>query len=439
MPSTQPPKSTSNEQSGVREGLKLGVVLLSLIVIGFVVAYQYVGAPPPRDLVLATGVDGGGYQAFGARYAEILERSGVKLRLLSTAGSVENFEAVRSGKADIALAQGGTAPDDVADFAKGIASVFLEPLWIFHRAELEIVRISDLKNLRLCIGDLGSGTRAVALDLLQANGITSGDATLLGGSASEAADALLAGEADAGFLVAAPTSDAIGRLMVEEGSRLRILDVDRHLAYVRTRPYLEQVVLAEGVLDLERNLPQREVDLIAPTAFLLARADLHPALVPLFIEAAEEVHGGGDILVAPETFPSPLSLDAPLATAAEHYFRNGPSFLYRVFPFAVAATLDRLKILLLPLLTLLFPLFRVAPPLYRWRIRRTIYRWYKILDRIEVRFERANGERDACLAEIDRIEREVIERVDVPASHMEELQNLRMHLERVRERISRSS
>lgn len=429
--------SQLNDRSPGREGLKIGSTVLLLVAIGFVVAYQFVGAPPPRELVLATGAPGGGYQAFGAGYADTLARSGIELRLLETAGSIENFEAVRSREADVALVQGGTAPSDVADFAKGIASVYYEPLWIFHREDLKIARLSDLENLRLHVGGEGSGTRAVAIDLLQANGIGSGDATLLDGS-RDPADALLAGEADAVFLVTAPTSEAIGRLMSEEGRGVRLMDVERHLAYVRTHPYLEHVILAEGVLDFERNLPARETDLVAPTAILLAREDLHPALVPLFIEAAAEAHGGGDLLVAPGTFPSPRNLDAPLSSAADHYFRNGPSFLYRVFPFAVAATLDRLKILLLPLLTLLFPLFRVAPPVYRWRVRRKIYRVYIHLERIESRFRRAPSEQAACLEQLNELERKDVVTLEVPASYMEELQNLRMHLDRARERIAQA-
>jgi TRAP-type uncharacterized transport system substrate-binding protein len=418
-----------------REGLKIGSTVLLLVAIGFVVAYQFVGAPPPRELVLATGVEGGGYQAFGARYADALARSGIELRLLSTAGSIENFEALRSGKADVALVQGGTAPSDVAEFAKGIASVYYEPLWIFHQADLKVARLPDLENLRLHVGGEGSGTRAVAIDLLQANGIGPGDATLLDGS-RDPADALLAGEADAIFLVTAPTSEVIGRLMNEEGRGVRLMDVERHLAYVRTHPYLEHVILAEGVLDFERNLPTREIDLVAPTAILLAREDLHPALIPLFIEAAAEVHGDGDLLVAPGTFPSPRNLDAPLSTAAGRYFQSGPSFLYRVFPFAVAATLDRLKILLLPMLTLLLPLFRMAPPVYRWRVRRKIYLVYIHLERIEGRFRRAPSEGAACLEQLNELERKDVETLGVPASYKEELHNLRMHLDRVRGRIA---
>jgi len=422
-----------------REAWRVGTTVLLVVALGFAVAYRYVGPPPPRRLVLATGAEGGGYHAAGERYAEHVARAGIELERVATAGSLENLEALRSGAADVALVQGGTAPADVADFAKGIASVFLEPLWIFHAADRQVARLSDLAGLRLEVGAEGSGTRAVALELLAANGIGAGGAELSGSAAHEAADRLLAGAVDAVFLVGPPDAAEVARLADREGERVRLLDVERHLAYVRTHPYLAHVVLAEGVLDLERNLPARPVDLVAPTGVLLARADLHPALIPLLIEAAQEVHGAGDALTAPGTFPSTGNLDAPLAPAARRYFAQGPSFLYRVLPFPVAATLDRLKILLLPLLTLLLPLVRVAPPLYRWRIRRKIFRWYAHLERIESRFERSLEPRDASVEALAEVEREIRESVDVPASYMEELHNLRMHLERVRARVSSAS
>jgi len=427
---TSPPRKSSG---GDRR--RVGVVLALVIVAGFVVAYQFVGPPPPRTLVLATGPDGGGYQAFGERYARACEPLGIELELEPTSGSIENFEALRAGRVDVALVQGGTAPADAADFGTGVASVFHEPLWVFHRADLDVRRLSDLAGRRLEVGAERSGTRAVAEALLSANGVDAARSTWLDGSSSAAADELLAGTVDAALFVMAADSEIVGGLMEREGDDLTLFDVDRHTAYVRTFPFLAHVVLAEGVLDLERNVPSRSVDLVAPTAALCARADLHQAMIPLLIEVAEEVHGGGDRWGGPGHFPSPDHLDVPLAPAAQQYFEHGPSFLYRVFPFSVAATLDRLKIMLLPLLTLLLPLARMAPPLLRWRTRRRIYRWYGDLDRIESRALSPTGDVEACYAELDGIEREIATTVDVPSSYGRELHDLRLHLDRLRDRM----
>ena len=50
--------------------------------------------------------------------------------------------------------------------------------------------------------------------------------------------------------------------------------------------------LPRGIVDLGREIPSHDFQLIAPTATLVAREDLHPALVDLFVEAAAEIHGG---------------------------------------------------------------------------------------------------------------------------------------------------
>ncbi len=431
-----PMKSDQKAQSN-RDGLKFSASLILVAIVGAVVAYQFVGPPPPRELVMASGADGGAYKSFGALYAQELSSAGIELQLLPTAGSVANYELLRSRGADFAMVQGGTAPADVDDFAKGLASVYFEPLWIFSRSELEWTRLSELRGMRIQVGAEGSGTRAVAMDLLEANGIDAQSTELLGDDASTAVDSLLSEKVDALLLISGPHSEQVSRMMELEGGPIRLVDIERHLAYVRTYPYLSHVVLPQGGLDLERNVPDRNINLVAPTAVIVARKDIHPALVPLAIQAAEQVHGGGDLLAAANSFPSPKNLAAPLAPAADEYFRNGLSFLYRVFPFGVAATLDRLKIMLLPLLTLLLPLLRVAPPLYRWRIRRKVFRWYGHLQEIERSFECDRSAHADCLDELSRVEAEIVETVDVPASYMEELHNLRMHLERVRARIKR--
>ena len=103
-----------------------------------------------------------------------------------------------------------------------------------------------------------------------------------------------------------------------------------------------------------------------------------------------------------------------------------------MLPFGLAATLDRLKIMLLPLM-------RVFPPLYQWGIRRKIFRWYAVLKQVEHRFDAGGADVERCLAQLDAVERDVRETVNVPASYMEELHNLRMHLDRARERIARAA
>jgi len=442
-----------SDRSGVYEGLRLWVAVIAIAVIGFAIAFHFVKPAPPHTLVLATGSASGAYQAYGERFRDELARSGITLELRPTAGSVENLSLLAAGEVDVAFVQGGTEPQPPAAKAggpgeaapapaapgyAGIASLYYEPLWIFHRAELQVARLVDLAGHRVEIGPEGSGTRAVALALLKANGVDAASATLGALPAAAATDALLGGQADALFMVAGASSETLHKLLEQAGRSIRLLDVTHHEAYARNFHFLSPLVLPEGALDLGRNLPDHDVHLLAPTAALVGRAGLHDAFPALFIEAARAIFSHGGVFEAEGEFPSPRRVGVPLSKAAEQYFRDGPSFLYRVLPFEVAAVVDRLKILLLPLITLLFPLFKLTPPLYRWRIRSKIYRWYKQIRHIDGRLTElpADADRTALVGELEAVRREV-EAVRVPASYMGEYYTLCGHLDWVMQRAKR--
>lgn len=432
---------------GFEVRLWLGVIALA--VLGFVIAFRFVEPAPPQRLVMATGSASGAYQAYGERFRDELARAGITLELRPTAGSIENLALLAQGAVDVAFVQGGTvassamgsstssAPRDDEPYA-GIASLYYEPLWIFHRTELPIEDLADLAGKRVQIGPQGSGTRAVALTLLAANDITAGNATLGELPSAQAVERLLAGQDDALFMVSGAQSELLRKLLAEDGRSITLLDVHHHQAYVRNFHYLSALVLPEGTLDLDQNLPDRDVNLLSPTAGLVGRVGLHDAFPALFIEAARAIFAHGGLFEAEGEFPSPRGMEVPLSKAAEHYFRNGPSFLYRVLPFGVAAVVDRLKILLLPLLTLLFPLFKLTPPLYRWRIRSKIYRWYKQIRRADLALAAAPPGSDLrpLVDELLAVQREV-EGVRVPASYMGEYYTLCAHLDWVLQRARR--
>ena len=201
---------------------------------------------------------------------------------------------------------------------------------------------------------------------------------------------------------------------------------------------MARISLTEGAIDLAEGLPATDVDTVATAATLVAREELHPAVVGLLVRTAKLHYAGRGVLEDAGEFPSLELLDVPPSLAARTAVESGPSLLYRVLPFQLAALVDRLWILVLPLLTLLFPLFRVAPPLYRWRIRRRIFRWYGRVLALERRL-RARHASAAELAEaakeLDRLDEELTA-VTVPLSYADELYPLRQHLRMVREDLS---
>jgi TRAP-type uncharacterized transport system substrate-binding protein len=407
-----------------------------ITVIGFVIAWQFVNPAPPRHIRIATGSDQGAYYLFARRYREQLAHEGIELEILTTAGSLENLRLLVDDSAgvDLAFVQGGTAGAMDENSLAGLASLFHEPLWVFYRGEQSIDRLTALDGSRLAIGKQDSGTQAVARSLLENNFIDTGAPGIHAIGDREAEQALLTGDVDAAFFVAAPDAPLVQRLLHSNG--VRLMNFSRALAYTRLHPYLSTITLPEGIIDLQANIPPEDITLLAPAANLVADENFHPALVSLLLQAATAIHGEGSLLDEPGSFPNTRNLDFPLDDDARRFFRHGPPFLQRYLPFWTANLIDRMKIMLIPLLTLLVPLFKVMPPAYRWRVRRKIYRWYVELRALDVAGpEKLDTEQlQQLLQKLDRIEFDV-RKVSVPLSYTDELYDLRQHIGLVRDRL----
>jgi TRAP transporter TAXI family solute receptor len=400
------------------------------VLVAFVVAYQFIKPAPPDRVVMATGSAEGAYHAFALRYAEALAREGIELELRNTAGSVENLRLLHNGEVGLAFVQGGVGEDRAESSLTSLGSLYYEPLWLFHRADQPLASLRDLSGHRVAVGESGSGTRALASRLLDDNGVGNAGRLDLGGTAAIAA--LERGEVDAAFLVISAQSPLIADVLRDPA--IRLFDFARAPAYTRRYRFLNSVTLPEGAVDLASNIPDRTVRLLAPTANLVSHAELHPAVIDLLLQAANAEHRAGGLLEEPDEFPMPGLLAFPLNKEAERYYEHGPPFLQRFLPFWAASLVDRLKVMLLPLLVLLFPLIKVMPPVYTWRMRARVYRWYDELEDAELRL--ARGERDAgwVFDELDRIEAEV-QRVKVPLSFTDQLYQLRQHIDLVRHQV----
>ncbi|MDP7015933.1 MAG: TAXI family TRAP transporter solute-binding subunit [Pirellulaceae bacterium] len=397
-----------------------------------------IGPRCPQRLVIATGSEQGAYYHFANRYREILAREGIALEVRSTGGSVQNSRLLAAGDADISLAmiQGGTAADQAANL-ESLASLYLEPVWVFCAADRPVDGLDQLSGKRIAIGPDGSGTQAIALKLLGDNGMsneTPDSAELLDWTTAEAVAGLKSGSLDAAFFVISPESPIVRDLLQTDG--IQLMNFQRAAAYQRKYSYLSSVTLPAGLIDLQRNIPSRDIVLLAPAANLVARSDLHHALVPLLMQTVNEVHESAGLLAEPVPLPSPDFVDFPINKHAREYFRAGPSLFYRHLPFWLAAWLDRVKLMLLPMCTLLIPLLKVAPPIYRWRIRSKIYRWYRVLRQVDQKLKDAEPgtDFDQDIENLKVLETELAQ-VSVPLSYMAEFYNLHLHISFVLERL----
>ena len=430
---------TSRSRSRQRGSVSIGIVSATtfiLIFAGFVVAYQFVDPAPPDRIVLATGPDGGAYQRFGEQYARYLAKRGIEVTLRQTAGSMENLELLSTDSGvDIAFVQGGLAASAQTEVVMAIGSLYLEPLWLFLHRDFQINDVSDLAGARLSVGAEGSGTRVVASNLLAAHGITEESATFTSVELDELGRAFVDGDLDAAFVIADPDADVVRNLL--QVTAVRIHGPARLAAYVRLYSYLTQVSLPEGVLDLRANQPDEDVHTVALTAMLVARKELHPALVDLLLVAAADIHGSHSVLADSGDFPSARYIDLPLSPDADRHFRNGPPFLMRYLPFWTATLVDRLWVMLLPLFGLAIPLIKLVPPAYEWRIRRKLLRLYFELEQLDPRHNSVKNKADRAgrIVSLNKLDNQTVT-VSVPQSYKDDLYKLRRDIDLVRRQLN---
>ena len=418
--------------------LLLAVALLAL-------AYWVLDPTPPKRVVLATGQDQGAYAEFGKRYAAYLKLHGIRVELRATQGAAENLALLRDAESnvDLAFVQGGADVerdfDDVANEGlMALGSLFHEPVWLFYREDsarrllksATLGTLAQLPGWKVNIGAPGSGTPLLMQRLLEANGVERKTLTLLEQPQTPAVVALLGGEIDALVFASAPESLMVQMLLRTPG--VRLFDFAQAEAYSRRFAFMSPVLLPRGIVDLARDMPGADVHLVAPTAALVAKEGTHPAIVQLFVQAAQHIHGDAGWFHRKGDFPSAAHTEMPLAKEAERFYNSGAPLLQRYLPFWLANLIDRMWVVLASIIVILLPLSRVVPPLYQFRVRSRIFRWYAQLRGVESSF----GERgpDELLRELAEIE-ERVERVAVPLSYADELYSLRSHIQMVRGKL----
>ena len=418
-----------------------------------VAAYVILDPTPPRRVVLATGPERSAYARWGELYAAELKRHGIQVELRQTLGSLQNRRLLRDSKekVDLAFVQGGSSDgaqandkkDEVEDLVS-LGTVAYDPVWIFYRTEsarklgkaTELTSIAQMRGWSVNVGMRGSGTPGITNRIFTANMVERDELKRQNLDETSAIVALLDGTLDAAVLVSAPESQMVQMLLQTPG--IGLYEYAQAESYARRYPFLGPVTLPRGVVDIARNVPTHDVTLIATTTSLLARDDIHPALVQLFVQAASRVHSGPGWIARAGTFPNAQQGEFPLAKDAARYYQSGPPLLQRYLPFWLANLIDRMWVALFSIIAVLIPLSRLVPPLYEFRIRSRIFRWYRNLRQIESDAETGAKPAGELIGALDRLDARV-SGIAVPLSYTDEVYTLRTHIELVRERLNKLS
>ncbi len=415
-------------------------ILLALVLL--TLAYWWLDPNPPKQVTLATGPGQSAYAEFGSRYAKALAQNGIEVRLISSEGSSANLQLLREGKADLGFVQGGSDenPLNAQSGIESLGSLFVEPLWLFYKAQAAIdatsndtlTSFSQLKTLRINVGTVGSGVPALMDKLFDVNRMEIKTLKLTKLEQTPATMAFLNNEIDAIVFASAPESPMVQMLLQTPG--VKLLDFNQNEAYSRRFSFLTPVVLPRGVVDLAGDVPISDVRMVAPTTTLLARDGVHPAILQLFSQASLKMHGSAGWFNRAREYPNVANTEFPLAQEADRTIRNGVPLLQRYLPFSLANLMERMWLALGIIVAVLLPLSRIVPPLYQFRIRSRIFRWYGQLRNIEERLGEKVEPSEALLKELEALEVHA-EKVTVPLSYADELYSLRNHIDMVRQKL----
>jgi len=395
-------------------------------------------AVPPRTITLATGPQGGAYAELGPRYQRALARDGITLRLLPTAGDVENLAKLRDPASGVSAAfvEAGIATEEERANLSSLGTLMYSPLWVFVRGEAQGLAVINLVGKRVAIGPEGSGTRFQFLKLLTLVGVDPRSLVIVDDPPAASERKLLQGDLDALAISTSWDSPLVHRLLADP--RVSLVSFPRADAYVALQPTLSKLVVPMGVGDLLTNLPRNDVTVLATKTSLVIREDLHPTIGYLLLEAATEIHGSPKLFQRAGQFPAGEQMDIPLSSDARQFYKSGAPFLHRYFPFWIAVLFERLLILAIPLLGLLYPVLKMLPDLYRKALERRMLALYGELKLLEGEVERspADGTAATLAQRLDDLEARA-SRLRLPMSFSQRLYNLREHIYFVRVRLDR--
>lgn len=413
-------------------------LMLAFVVLVCVALFTFFNSAAPTTLTMTSGEEGSIFQKYALQYKKILAKEGVNLTILPSDGSIDNLNKLsdKHVNVDIGFVQSGIAQGAKLDKLMSLGSVAYQPIMVFYHGESKHL-IADFEGLRLNIGELGSGTHSLALSILKENGILpEGNTQLIEKPSLDPAKDLLEDRVDAIFVMGDSASiQQIKTLIKTPG--INIFNFVQADGYTRRIKYLHKLVLPEGSIDLGKNIPVNDLNLIAPTVELIARDSLHPALSDLLLDVAHEVHGSSGLFVKSGEFPNLTTQEFRLSPDSIRYYKSGKSFLYRDFPFWMASFINRILVVIVPLLLILIPAIKLAPSIYRWKIQLHIYPFYKALLELE---------RDAFVSNVDESKRQQIlqnldqlevklSKIKIPAAFGDMFYGLRGHINFVRTRL----
>jgi uncharacterized protein len=425
--------------------LRIWVVFLPCCLVAIALFFWLgwsVFAPAPSHITITSGAKDGMYYGHAERYAQAFREYGLTVDVLESAGSAQNIERLRDTKnpAQVGFVQGGFGQIDRAIASEGrtniqtVANVDVEPVWIFSRNK-DIDSLLQLQGLRVSIGQVGSGSRLVAIKLLEQVRLEPKDLIVSETTGLGAVKALTNGTIDAAIFVASPKAPIVSAMLA--AADLHLVTLKRSAALIERIPYLEPRLVAQGMLTPNGQQPEQDSVMLTTIASVVVSENLHPALKRLTASVARQVHRDAGVFHKAGDFPNFKRIDFPSAPEARSTLLHGLPWIEQHLSVTAAQWTWRLLLIGVPLALLCWALCYFVPAFMRWTIESYVNRWYGELKFIEHDLETSKltgldfAKHNIQLRAIDS----AVNQFDAPPEFMKRLFMLQKHTDFVRQKL----
>ena len=347
-----------------------------LIVIAFICALFflifYLGPFPKKHIYFATSYPGSDWQTIAENTSSVLKEKGLDVTVIDTDGAIDNVIRLNDpdNEANTAFTFGAALDKNQTNGIYSLGSVIYEPIWIFYNKNKirTLNSIKDLSGYKVGLGPAKSGSYVIAKKLLSDFGVDiNTNSNFISSSFLDINDQFLKGKLDAIVIVSAYQDTLIQNLMKHPGVALH--NFSNALSYAKKYSYLEAVSLPAGSIDLPNQIPSKDIELIATTASLVVRKDMHPDLQLALLMAAKDVMRNSTSLFFAKRNEFPAYVDPliPISPVAQRFYDYGPPHAARYFPYWLAGFIDRAWLLLLALVAIFYPLSKLNLHLRKFR------------------------------------------------------------------------
>ncbi|MFK7910853.1 MAG: TAXI family TRAP transporter solute-binding subunit [Akkermansiaceae bacterium] len=316
------------------------MLLFLAVAVLILLAGRWAGAWKSREYTVGSGKPGAGYGEFVTALVEVGEKKkvGLKLSAVESEGSVQNMQMLERGEVDFGLVQEGV---EFADNVRVVAAVYSDTVHILVRKGAEIKSVSDFKNRRVSLGLKSSGTRLVALNLLEHYAVTTDELDEQILEPREAVKALVAGNIDAMVMVTAMRAPMIREALATGQVTHLSLGVAAEPAGIvqgisSRFPHLKPSVIPRHAYGISKTgevaMPSQAVSVLSVPSLLVCRDDIPDAAVNVLTRALfSNRHALGKRVPSAMDIREPNDvndLSYPVHEGAEEYYRRkDPGFL----------------------------------------------------------------------------------------------------------------